>query len=240
MPWAPNSRARAASSGVSALARTASVRARSAHSSNRARYGLAGSGGTSGASPAKTVPVVPSIVMRSPSRKVAPPIVMDPSSWNRIAVTPQTAGLPMPTATIAAWLVLPPRAVRMPWASIMPWKSSGVVSSRTRITCSPALPRRSASSAVKQTAPTAAPGEALTPLPRGSGAFSRSSWGSRSWRTWSGSTSDTSASCSLRTPSSTRSTAMRTIAWALRLPLRVCSMKSAPSSMVNSTSCMLR
>ena len=75
-------------------------------------------------------------------------MTIEPSSSKRIAVTPQTAGLPMPTATMAAWLVLPPRAVRMPWASTIPWKSSGVVSSRTRITCSPALPRRSASSAV--------------------------------------------------------------------------------------------
>ncbi len=75
----------------------------------------------------------------------------------------------MPTATIAAWLVLPPRAVRMPCASTIPWKSSGVVSSRTRMTSSPALPRRSASSAVKTTAPTAAPGDALTPSGEGLG-----------------------------------------------------------------------
>ena len=105
-----------------------------------------------------------------PRGRSRPPIAIEPSSRKRIAVTPQTAGLPMPTATIAAWLVLPPRAVRMPCASTIPWKSSGVVSSRTRMTSSPALPRRSASSAVKTTAPTAAPGDALTPLASGSGA----------------------------------------------------------------------
>ena len=224
MPSAPNSRARAASSGVSALARTDRVRARSAHPRIVTSDGLLGSGGSSGASPAKTVPLVPSIVTRSPSRNTCGPIEMEPSSAKRMAVTPQTAGLPMPTATMAAWLVLPPRAVRMPWAATIPWKSSGVVSSRTRITGSPARPSRSASSAVKTTAPVAAPGEAATPRASGSGAARRSSWGSSSWRTWSGSTSDRRASSSLTSPSATMSTAMRTMACALRLPLRVWSM----------------
>ena len=40
----------------------------------------------------------------------------------------------MPRATTAAWLDLPPTAVRMPFATSMPWMSSGVVSLRTRIT----------------------------------------------------------------------------------------------------------
>ena len=43
----------------------------------------------------------------------------------------------MPRATTAAWLVLPPRLVRMPWAAIMPSRSSGLVSRRIRMTCSP-------------------------------------------------------------------------------------------------------
>ena len=50
---------------------------------------------------------------------------------------PATQGLPMPRATTAAWLVMPPRAVRMPSAACMPWMSSGEVSTRTRITFSP-------------------------------------------------------------------------------------------------------
>ena len=37
----------------------------------------------------------------------------------------------------SAWDVAPPFAVRMPWATAMPWKSSGDVSSRTRMTFSP-------------------------------------------------------------------------------------------------------
>ena len=54
------------------------------------------------------------------------------SSWQ-----PATHGLPIWRATTAAWLVAPPRAVRIPWATAMPWKSSGEVSIRTRTTCSP-------------------------------------------------------------------------------------------------------
>ncbi len=50
---------------------------------------------------------------------------------------PQTHVLPMPRATTAACDVLPPRLVRMPCAAIMPGRSSGLVSRRTRITFSP-------------------------------------------------------------------------------------------------------
>ncbi len=45
----------------------------------------------------------------------------------------------MPRATTAAWLTRPPRDVRIPSAAIMPWRSSGEVSGRTRITDSPAF-----------------------------------------------------------------------------------------------------
>ena len=43
----------------------------------------------------------------------------------------------MPRATTAAWLVMPPRVVRMPSAACMPWMSSGLVSMRTRIALRP-------------------------------------------------------------------------------------------------------
>ncbi len=92
------------------------------------------------------------------------------------------------------------------------------------MTASPAFPRSSASSAVSTIAPQAAPGEALTPSPIDSGADFTSSWGSSSWRIWSGSTRFASESSSLTRPSSTSSTAMRAMACALRFPLRVCSM----------------
>ena len=64
----------------------------------------------------------------------------------------------MPRATTAAWLVMPPRAVTMPRAACMPWMSSGLVSSRTRMTASPSWASRSASSASKTILPVAAPG----------------------------------------------------------------------------------
>ena len=69
----------------------------------------------------------------------------------------------MPRATTAAWLVMPPRVVRMPCAACMPWMSSGLVSMRTRMTASPLPARLSASSALNTTAPEAAPGLAGRP-----------------------------------------------------------------------------
>ena len=55
-----------------------------------------------------------------------------------------TQHLPMPRATTALCEVMPPRAVRMPTAAFMPWMSSGDVSVRTRITCSPFCAQSSA------------------------------------------------------------------------------------------------
>ena len=153
IPSAPNSRALAASSGLSAFARTRSRRIPSAHSSTAEKSSLI-CGGTSGTEPTITSPVPPSIVIMSPSR----------SSWPRSravfartstcsASQPVTQGVPIPRATTAACEVRPPWAVRIPAACTIPWKSSGVVSQRTRITLSPALPRSSAVSASKTIAP---------------------------------------------------------------------------------------
>ncbi len=77
----------------------------------------------------------------------------------------------MPRATTAAWLVIPPRTVRIPWAAAMPSMSSGLVSRRTRITFSPRAAHALASSAVKTIRPQAAPGEAARPLPTTWAAF---------------------------------------------------------------------
>ena len=52
----------------------------------------------------------------------------------------------MPRATTAACEVMPPRVVRMPSAACMPWMSSGVVSTRTRMTLRPFFFALSASS----------------------------------------------------------------------------------------------
>ena len=81
------------------------------------------------------------------------------SSWQ-----PATHGLPIWRATTAACEVAPPRAVRMPWATAIPWKSSGEVSIRTSTTRSPLATHSTAVSASKTARPTAAPGEALSPL----------------------------------------------------------------------------
>ena len=70
----------------------------------------------------------------------------------------------MPRATTAACEVLPPRLVRMPCAAIMPSRSSGLVSRRTRMTSSPAADHFTAVSESNTTLPTAAPGEAFMPL----------------------------------------------------------------------------
>ena len=74
MPSAPSSRALAASSGVSAFARTLSRRASSAQSRIVSKSSLI-RGGTSGTSPMITRPVPPSIVSTSPSCSSWPAIV---------------------------------------------------------------------------------------------------------------------------------------------------------------------
>src|SRR5437899_2024016 len=122
-------------------------------------------GVTSLAAPRITRPVVPSTVITWPR------LTARPFTRNRPAVgstsssfAPTTHVLPMPRATTAAWLVIPPRAVRMARAATIPWKSSGDVSGRTRITSWPFFFIASASSASNTTSPVAAPGEAGRPL----------------------------------------------------------------------------
>ena len=101
---------------------------------------------------------------RRPSPPCRAPRACRPCASMRTSPAPATQGLPMPRATTAAWLVMPPVEVRMPSAACMPWMSSGLVSRRTRITFSPARACFSASSAVNTTLPEAAPGEAGRPL----------------------------------------------------------------------------
>ncbi|MNS58099.1 hypothetical protein D3C72_910060 [compost metagenome] len=162
-PSAPKPRALAESSGVSALVRTPSVRNSSAQSIN-CWNSPESSGSIMGTSPWMTSPVPPLMLRMSPSLSTRP---ATRSSLARrstsMSSVPATQGLPMPRATTAAWLVMPPRLVSTPWAWIMPWMSSGLVSTRTRITFSPLAPRRSASSASKTIAPVAAPGLAGRP-----------------------------------------------------------------------------
>ena len=142
----------------------------------------------------------------------------------RTSPAPATQGLPMPRATTAAWLVMPPVEVRMPSAACMPWMSSGLVSRRTRITFSPVRACFSASSAVNTTLPEAAPGDAGKPL---GDHLALRPWdrasGCRSWSSEAGTMRATASFLSIR-PSRTMSTAILSAALAVRLPLRVCSM----------------
>ena len=78
------------------------------------------------------------------------------------ALQPVTAGFPIPRATTAARLVIPPRAVSTPVAAIIPSTSSGLVSRRTSSTASPSA-ARSFASGREDYLPVAAPGEAGRP-----------------------------------------------------------------------------
>ena len=193
--------------------------------------------------PSTTSPVVPSSEMTSPSLTVTSPAVNERPEI-LIPSAPTTAGVPQPRATTAAWLTSPPRAVRMPSATIIPWTSSGLVSLRTRMTCSPLSTASSASSASKYTLPTAAPGDAASPLamtlpvPENCGCSTESRC-----------SADTrvSASCLLifqrslpRPVPFVMSTAIRSAAAPVRLPTRVWSIHSFPCSIVNSVSHMSR
>ena len=255
MPCAPNLTARAESSPVSELARTPSRRRASAWVMIRctaltsssapgsrlpSKYSTTGEA-TTGTSPRYTAPDVPSIEITSPSRTTTWPLPL-PGAVNCRAFTstssasaPHTQVLPMPRATTAAWLVLPPRLVRMPWAAIMPCRSSGLVSRRTRITSSPRSAHSTAVAESKTALPTAAPGDALIALAI-SVAFSLSpNRGNISWASCAPVTRRSASSMSIR-PWSTSWIAIRNAAPAVRLPTRVCSIHSLPRSIVNSMS----
>ncbi len=121
------------------------------------------------------------MVIQSPSRTTVPLTGhLRSASEILISLHPTTQGFPIPRATTAACEVIPPRAVRIPSAACIPPMSSGDVSSRTRITLSPRPAHASASSAVKTTRPTAAPGEAGSPRAMRSGRAIGSSIGWRS------------------------------------------------------------
>ena len=163
IPSAPNRRARRASSGVSALARTPSDRYLSAHDRNSSTSSLR-SGRSSLTASMMTSPVSPSIEIWSPSRMMRPPASnRRRSSCTTTSVAPTTHDLPMPTATTAACEVRPPREVTIPSAAYMPATSSGEVSGRTRMTCWPSRASSTARSASKTTWPTAPPGAAGRP-----------------------------------------------------------------------------
>ncbi len=134
----------------------------------------------------------------------------------------------MPRATTAACEVMPPVRVSTARAACMPWMSSGLVSARTRITDSPALPRRTASSASNTMRPLAAPGDAGSP--RASRVFWRIGIDLRMEELVGELGLDPQhGSIAIDQPSPTISTATRSAASAVRFALRVCSTQSFPS-----------
>ncbi len=145
----------------------------------------------------------------------------------------------MPRATTAAWEVMPPRVVRMPSATCMPEMSSGLVSTRTRMTLRPAASRLLGIVELKTISPDAAPGEAGRPVATTLRSALGSMVGCSSWSSAAGSTRRIACSREI-SPSLAMSTAMRSEALAVRLPVRVCSIHSVPSSTVNSMSCISR
>ena len=104
---------------------------------------------------------------------------------------------------------------------------------------SPFCARLSASSAVNTTAPDAAPGLAGSPFPSSVRGALGSNVGCSNWSSDAGFTRRTASDSSI-SPSRAMSTAMRRLAAAVRLPLRVCSMYSLRCCTVNSRSCMSR
>ena len=239
MPSAPNSRAFSESAGLSALVRIFSLRALSAQPISVAKSPVI-VGAIVSTLPIITSPVVPLIVRKSPAFTTVPAMVTVPAASSIFTASqPTTHGLPQPRATTAAWLAFPPVLVRMPFARCIPATSSGLVSLRTSMIgsfgCLAAC--STAASADRITFPLAPPGLAAMPWATGFTLLLGSSCGWRRWLRLSGATRFTAVVSSI-TPSLTISTAMRTAAVPVRLPLRVWSMYRVPSCTVNSISCM--
>ena len=116
IPSAPSSRARAASRGVSALARTRSRRISSDHRSTRSKRSSI-DGGSSRAPCSTTAPSEPSTPIMSPARNALPSMRSSPACGSIATPAPVTAGTPIPRATSAACDALPPSEVRMPLAT---------------------------------------------------------------------------------------------------------------------------
>ena len=165
---APSSRARVASSGRVGVGAHAQALGLVRPAEDRRQLAVRGDVGLDGRDPPSEH------LARRCRRARSSRLPSAPCRWPTVALratsisicsAPATHGLPIWRATTAAWLVMPPRDVRMPAARAIPWKSSGDVSRRARMTGSPSLAHCSARSGSKTSLPTAAPGEAARPLP---------------------------------------------------------------------------
>ena len=166
IPSAPKSRAILASSGLSALVRTPILRYLSTIFMNSLNIGFSDAS-INAMAPVYTAPFVPLRVRTSPSlMTILEPLIFAVfvAASTLRPEAPTIQHLPHPRATRAACEVIPPRAVRIPSAARIPSTSSGLVSSRRRMTFSPLRNHATASSELKTTLPTAAPGPAGRPL----------------------------------------------------------------------------
>ena len=120
----------------------------------------------------------------------------------------------MPLATTAAWLVIPPLVVKIPTEECIPWISSGLVSSLTKITSLPLFASSSALSASNTISPTAAPGEAFKALLNKSFSWESTNCGCNRLVMLFASTI-VMASSFVTTPSFCISIAIFTLAWAV-------------------------
>ena len=120
IPSAPNSKAVFTSIGVSAFDLIFNDLIWSAHSINSEKS-LESSGIIVGTSPLITSPKLPSMVITSPECTVTSPTENILFSWSiKISPAPATHALPIPLATTAAWLVMPPLLVNIPFAACIP------------------------------------------------------------------------------------------------------------------------
>ena len=227
-PSAPNRRARAASSGVSAFARTPRRRSSSHQPSSFAKRSST-SGRTSGTSSVVTAPVEPSMAIMSPARSTRSPTW---TSWACRSMSrspaPVTAGRPIPRATSAACEALPPSLVRMPAAALNPATSSASVNGRTSTTASPFARRGDRVLGREDDArPSPRPG---TRRPRGRSRRTRASGSNVGCSSASSlSASIVAIACArVSSPSSTASTAKRTAACAGRLARASAACTGAP------------
>jgi len=239
IPSAPKLRATVASAGVSALVRTPIVRNLSARPMNCWKRGFS-EASISSIVPKYAYPLVPSKVKTSPSLITTPvslTVAFLPSTSTWRAPAPTMQHFPQPRATKAACEVIPPRAVKIPSAARIPSTSSGLVSSRTNNTFSPLRCHSTASSAVKTTLPTAAPGPAGNPLTKGWAPFNIAGLmiGCNNSSSWAGSRRKTAVFSSIR-PSANISIAIFKAAVPVRFPTRHCNMNNLPSWIVNSMS----
>ena len=138
IPWAPSSRAFIASAGVSAFACTPKRRTPSAQPRIVARIVVRPSGYERDGAEYDAARAAVDRDQLALGERVAAIVATLRSMSIVSAEQPATHGLPIPRATRAAWEAMPPWAVRIPFAAIRPWMSSGLVSQRTRMTSSPA------------------------------------------------------------------------------------------------------